>query len=174
MHKANKRCLKFLLLAHLRWPWTLSFLSSLACLRLFILTAHRREFAVLLARRECVTCTHAASSSRTHSLAAVYSINSHLARIMSARDTYSPANVRGITSAQRDDALMSAHLRDIFYCTIKRPSNNNNSHVTALAHTHANANAALGRYGNVNGWLSSIWDASRMNRRQGIKSACHF
>lgn len=56
-------------------------------------------------------------------------------------------------STVRDDALMSAcaSARDIFYCTIKRPSNNNNSHVTALAHTHANANAALGRYGNVNG-----------------------
>jgi hypothetical protein len=178
MHKANKRCLKFLLLAHLRWPWTLSFSLSLSHLSLASLHSDsRREFAVL-ARRECVTCTHAASSSPLGCVFYKFSSsknNERARHVLTGRQPY-------VALLQRDDALMSARICDVFYCTIKtrerwdeRPSNNNNSHVTALARTRTQTPLweDMETYTYIKGWLSRrcLKDA---NTRQGIKSACHF
>lgn len=112
----------------------------------------RAEFAVL-ARRECVTCTHAASSSLSAPrvyICIFYKFSSSKKNNERARHVLCEHPYVALLQRARWCTHECAHLRFIFYCTIKRPSNNNNSHVTARC-THANA--ALGRYG-INGWVS--------------------
>lgn len=165
MHKANKRCLKFLLLAHLRWPWTLSF--SAACVSSFWQHA---EFAVL-ARRECVTCTHAASSSLSAPRVYVfYKFSSSKKNNERARHVLCEHPYVALLQRARWCTHECAHLRFIFYCTIKRPSNNNNSHVTEM-HTRKR------RFGKI--WNKRLSEPQKMpqgwtNDKELSLSACHF
>lgn len=129
MHKANKRCLKFLLLAHLRWPWTLSFsLSSLSLASLHSDSAESLRFW------RGASVSPARTQHLPHSPVYVFYKFSSSKNNERARHVLSGKSYVALLQRARWCTHECAHLR--FYCTIKTTSGQATIIIVMWLHSH--------------------------------------